>query len=624
MALPWVLLALVELGLRVAGFGGSYPLFVPYRDAPGFLFQNDSVGRRYFHGAFVPSPHLDFFHATKPAGGLRVVFQGESSAAGFPYGHGGAPSRMLEQRLQTAFPGRSVEVINTALTAVSSYVLLDQAREIAALHPDAVLIYTGHNEYYGVLGAASAGAFGHSRAAVLAYLAVRRLRLAQLVERLVAAGASSLRGRVATDDPGTVMELMAGDRLVPLGSRRFDDGVAQFRANLDALLARYQAAHIPVFVGTLVSDERDQPPLGGGSDANAAYAAARDREAHGDTAAARALYREAKERDALRFRAPEALNAVIRDVARRRGATVVETQQAVERASPGGIPGHSLILEHLHPNVDGYFVIADAFYEALRAVRAFGPWPAPPAAERAAARAAVPVTPLDSLAALYRTDRLTSGWPFRPHGVRVPAIVDTLHPRTPLEALAQRLVNGQLSWAEATDRLRAEYERAGDADDAIRVARALASEYRYAAQPYLDAARVALAAGRPADALGFARAAYARRETAESAKLVATLTLRTGDVSAAVPYLERAEALAPQDRDVRGALAAARMLPRLEADRQRTPRDTAVLHRLALAYALAQQYAGARDALAALLAVAPGATDAQALLRELPPRELPR
>ena len=34
---------------------------------------------------------------------------------------------MLEQRLQATFPGRHVEVINVAFTAVNSYTLLDQA-----------------------------------------------------------------------------------------------------------------------------------------------------------------------------------------------------------------------------------------------------------------------------------------------------------------------------------------------------------------------------------------------------------------------------------------------------------------------------------------------------------------
>ena len=109
LAVPWLLLARVEIGLRVAGVGSGHPLFVPYEPEPGWLFTNPDFARRYFGGGpFTPSPPLHFFRATKAPGTFRVVFQGESSAAGFPYGHGGAPSRMLAQRLQASFPDRPV------------------------------------------------------------------------------------------------------------------------------------------------------------------------------------------------------------------------------------------------------------------------------------------------------------------------------------------------------------------------------------------------------------------------------------------------------------------------------------------------------------------------------------
>ena len=33
---------------------------------------------------------------------------------------------------------------------------------------------------------------------------------------------------------------------------------------------------------------------------------------------------------------------------------------------PCGLIGHNLILEHVHPNVDGYFLMADAFFSTMR------------------------------------------------------------------------------------------------------------------------------------------------------------------------------------------------------------------------------------------------------------------
>jgi len=37
------------------------------------------------------------------------------------------------------------------MAAINSYALLDMVDEVIQQSPDAVLIYTGHNEYYGAL-----------------------------------------------------------------------------------------------------------------------------------------------------------------------------------------------------------------------------------------------------------------------------------------------------------------------------------------------------------------------------------------------------------------------------------------------------------------------------------------
>src|SRR5215210_6332841 len=144
IAIPWLLLAVVEIVLRARHYG-DYTLFVAAPQHPDYLRINPEIAKRYFGaGPFVPTPEVEFLRTHKTPRTFRIVFQGESAAQGFPYGHGGMPSRMLEQRLQATFPERTIEVVNTALTAVSSYTLLDQADEIIAQHPDAVMIYTGH------------------------------------------------------------------------------------------------------------------------------------------------------------------------------------------------------------------------------------------------------------------------------------------------------------------------------------------------------------------------------------------------------------------------------------------------------------------------------------------------
>ncbi|HEX2093949.1 MAG TPA: tetratricopeptide repeat protein [Longimicrobiaceae bacterium] len=658
LVLPWLLLLLLELALRLGSYGGSYPLFVT-SPHPEYLVPNPEVARRYFRDrTLTPLPHLDAFRARRGPATFRIVFQGESSAAGFPYRHGGAPSRMLAQRLQATFPDRDIEVVNTALTAINSYTLLDLADEIIAQRPDAVLIYTGHNEYYGVFGVGSTRSAGRRRPLIRAYLALSRLRIFQLLDHAIAAGSGALKRRDTGAAPGTVMELLAGEQRIPLGSGLYREGLEQFRANLGELLSRYSTRGIPVFIGTVASNERDQEPFVTGfapgadsagwwrsyraglaalerGDARAAERALRTAvrvdgtaaaafhamgklfDSRGDSTRARWYYRAAKERDQLRFRAPEAINRIIREEAARHGATVVETQRALERASPGGAVGRSLMLEHLHPNLEGYFLIADAFYESLRKRGMIGSWEeAVPAAQ---ARREIPVTPVDSLVGLFRVDRLLAGWPFQPAGRTVTPTVDTLRPRTVEEALAQEVVRGTLPWPEAMDRLKSHYERAGDPEGALRVARAMAQEYRAEAEPLLDAGRIALSLGRRDEALRYARAAYTREETAETAQLIGVLLLQRNDQPAAVQYLRRAAQLAPGNEPILLTLAAAEAIPALERARARAPRDPDILFRLATAYVLTRQNEKSRTALAALREVDPDHAGARDLLGRLPP-----
>ena len=71
--------------------------------------------------------------------------------------------------------------------------------------------------------------------------------------------------------------------------------------------------------------------------------------------------------DALRFRAPEDINDIIARLCRKYdNAHLVDTRAAFEAASDHGIIGKSLLLEHVHPNLMGYALMADAFYHALQ------------------------------------------------------------------------------------------------------------------------------------------------------------------------------------------------------------------------------------------------------------------
>ena len=494
LLLPLLLAVLAEGILRLAGIGALEPLFVPVDSAPGYLQPNPAAVQRFFPDPRrAPAVSIDttWFPALKAPGTLRLFVQGESSAAGFPYGRWASPAAFLQQRLQRAYPERNVEVINTGMAAVTSYVLLDFADEIIAQQPDAVIIYTGHNEYLGIGGVGSSLASANSPALARAIAKLRRLHLYRALER----GLGSLG---AGPDPiaareGTLMSRVAAERSIPLDSPLYQRGVQQFRGNLERLLEKYRSAGIPVFIGTLASNERDQPPFVSGADpANSAarpFERGRTLEAAGKTAEARLEYLAAKDRDELRFRAPEEFNEVIRKAAAAAGATVVDVQGTLAAASRNGIIGADLMLEHVHPNVEGYFRLAGAYWPALRQ------WLGTPGVEvdEAMARREMPVTAVDRLNGEYRVAMLRNDWPFVPsrRHTTLPAPADRV------EEIAQRWFGGQISWIEAMNEALAWYQQQGNDTEAARVAVNLAEAIVNSADMQSSAGRLLLKAGQP-------------------------------------------------------------------------------------------------------------------------------
>jgi len=495
LLVPLLLLAVTEGVLRLAGIGELEPLFVPVESAPGYLQPNPQVVQRFFPDPRrAPDVSIDttWFPAAKAPGTVRIFVQGESSAAGFPYGRWASPAALLQQRLQRAYPDRNVEVINTGMAAVTSYVLLDFADEIVAQRPDAVVIYTGHNEYLGIGGVGSSLASARSPGVARAGAQLRRLHLYRALER----GLGSLGSGGASFDrrDGTLLSRVAAERSIPLGSPLYERGLEQFRGNLERLLAKYQAAGIPVFIGTLASNERDQAPFAGGADptdgAQARFAKARALDAAGDYAAARAEYLAAIDRDELRFRAPEAFNDVIRVTAERRGATVVDVQGALAAASANGIIGAGLMLEHVHPNVEGYFRLASAYVPAVTR------WLGSPGVhvDDATARREIPVTDVDRLNGEYRVTVLKNDWPFVAERRRtsLPA------PAGRIEEIAQRWFGGQLSWLAAMNEALVWYQQQGNITEAARVAVNIAEALVNGADAQYAAGVLLLQAGEPA------------------------------------------------------------------------------------------------------------------------------
>ena len=142
-------------------------------------------------------------------------------------------------------------------------------------------------------------------------------------------------------------------------------------------------------------------------------------------------------------------------------------------AAPHGIVGDDLMLEHLHPNLEGYFVMADAFYRSLHEHGAIGPWEHPVSVEQA--RREMPVTEVDRLYGEYRIAGLTAGWPFSDGEGRFRPPPAT----NPVERIAQNFYRGSYPWPDAMRELLDYYRSQGATAEAAKVAALLADAFPY-------------------------------------------------------------------------------------------------------------------------------------------------
>lgn len=503
MLLPLLVLAMAEGVLRLACADCGLPLFVEAPFGNGaYQIANPEVGERWFPGLDTPpGPQPEPFASAKPPRAFRVFVLGESSAAGFPYPRNGTFSRMLGDMLADVLPADSVEVVNLGIAATNSFTMLDLADEVVDQEPDAVLVYAGHNEYYGALGvAARERGVPLPGGVVRAWLSLLRLRIVLAVRRAVLALSSG-----GDDSPGadrqaaSLMELLGRDQEYPHGGDGYREGIRQFERNLDVLLTRFRAAGVPVFIGSVASNLRDHPPFAveandGPGGAREVYRAAAATLAAGDTAAARQLFVRARDLDVVRFRAPSAFNAVIRKVSAQHGVTYVPVAEAFEAGAPAGIPGAELFLEHVHPTREGYALIARTFFRSMLESSVLGGRARPD-------RLATPdeylerqrLTPLDERIALHTTRTLTTRWPFVPRAEQVD-YRGRYTPRGVLDSLAFAVSRGA-PWEDAKLALAREYERRGQPDSAAAEYAGLARDAPLFVDPLLLTGRALLQAG---------------------------------------------------------------------------------------------------------------------------------
>jgi lysophospholipase L1-like esterase len=301
--------------------------------APLFVRENGRVRLAPWRETFVP---LD---VAEESGRLRIVCMGASTYVGVPYEPVLSPPRWLGLILQRR--GVAAETITVAAPGLASHDLLGLLPEVLELHPDALVVATGHNEYLSV-----------SR--LLGERWWHELRVVLF-----------LRNALGIED---------SREMLPTGAHGFDHAAVTlaFRENIRAMQGLADAAGVPLLLCAEVSNLADFPPVlghapGAEEDADAAFERGRALLAAGDRAGALAALERARDLDLWPHRAHGGLNAALRAEAR----TCVALDRLFVEHSAAGVPGFDLFADHCHPNPEGQRLMALGVADALEDLKLF-------------------------------------------------------------------------------------------------------------------------------------------------------------------------------------------------------------------------------------------------------------
>lgn len=553
--LPVIVIILLEFTLRTFNYGRNIETWIPYHpELPGKLVLNIEVASKYFLTTKgIPSSIFDPFDAVKKPGTFRVFVLGESSAAGFPYEPTGSYSRYIRDRLQLVYPKQNIEVVNVSMAAINSIVIKDMLPEILKQDPDLILLYVGHNEYYGVFGAASQSLFAGNKTMLSAMLYLNEFKTVQLLRNMFNTVSFWFKGK-GKDNGATLMARMASNNLVPYKSKLYQAGLTQFEGELSDIIQMIKEKNVPLIMGTLTSNLKDQPPFISinekeSESADNYYKLAQESLKNGNAVKAKKLFIKAKELDALRFRAPEEMNDIIKKLAGRNQIPLVDFESAFNNESENDIVGNNLMVDHLHPTLHGYQIFGKLFFEAMEKNNF------QPSAEKinisdeeqhALVVKNFPFSRLDSTIANYRLLSLKGDFPFNKDG-KSKTLLDFVKLTDYNDSLAYKVVEQNYYWELAHKKLATYYLGQKNYTGFMNEYSALIGQFPYTIGLYEKVVTVLLESQKYSKAYSYLEKYYRLQPDAFCTKWLGTINLFNNNDDLALRYLKESFSFNPGD-----------------------------------------------------------------------------
>ena len=340
------------------------------------------------------------FKAKKSPGTYRIFCLGGSAAAGWPHPANERFSTYLDTCLKRIYPEKRIEIINCSAHGFASYRVREIFHQLIPFEPDAVIVWSGNNEFL------EDQRFKSSKIQGFVDGAVKRIRIVQLVKnalpkqrldgnQIEVAGSFWKKAQQQSlelcSDPDLALKVRqvyeqsiheitteaAQKKIkvllftVPVNLRDWQPNVSYCSLkNQDSIawaksynmgrnaLYNNEFKSANAYLKTAISKE----PL----HAMSHFLFARSFEILNDTALALENYILAKDLDYNPFRAITDFNESLRKIAANdQNVTLFDAEKLFQKYGRRGIPGFDLFLDYVHPTRNGNLILASKLGELI-------------------------------------------------------------------------------------------------------------------------------------------------------------------------------------------------------------------------------------------------------------------
>ena len=396
ISLPFLLFIGLELILWIAVPSLDNPIVteVSYDNIEWYQINRDYL-KEYFpsNSRLIPEFKPSLFKKEKNPELFRVFCLGGSSIFGTPYQMTCNIPGMVRRQLRHLFPNREIEVVNFGASAINSHVIKQFAVELVQFQPDLILIYMGHNEFYGPDGVGATYLEKNFSTLTSLKHQLRKVRTYKLLKRWLE---TSISPKTADSEKNLMREVSQGSE-IDLASADAKRVFRSFQNNLEDIIEIFRRNNIAVIISDVTSNLLFQPfsypkivegqkidqvlkesALEGNNEKHLLALFEKD-SSHAlvnfelgkyylkrkEFNKARTHFIMARDGDLLKFRAPSQINQIIGKVCINSKVPLISSNHYFSTSSENDIPGFSLFWEHLHPNQEGYYLISELFVRKI-------------------------------------------------------------------------------------------------------------------------------------------------------------------------------------------------------------------------------------------------------------------